>query len=244
MPSMMRQRHVALAFFRTRACALVLWPTLLLVGLPPSALAQDEHDAHHRRPEDIRSYLDHLDRPERAKEQKPADVVAALALKPGMSVADIGAGSGFFTRRFVEAVTESGTVYAVDIEPEMLQYTKESIEHLHVPFTAEFILAAPDNPKLPTASVDLIFLCNTYHHLEDRAAYFARVRSALKPGGRIAIIDFYHDERSGNVGFPRRHLVPQDTVITEMRRAGYRLLKEHTFLDRQYFLEFGQEKNS
>jgi predicted methyltransferase len=64
------------------------------------------------------------------------------------------------------------------------------------------------------------------------------VKSALKPGGRIAIVDFYHDDRSGELGFPKRHLVPRETVIDEMKEAGYRLTKEHTFLSKQYFLEF------
>src|SRR5205823_4979007 len=100
------------------------------------------------------------------------------------------------------------------------------------------ILASPDNPKLPKESVDLIFLCNTYHHLENRSEYFRNVRSALKPDGRIVIVDFYHDKRSGDVGFPRKHLVPRDTVVNEMTKAGYKLLREHTFLPRQYFLEF------
>jgi len=235
---MSHEPHRVTAFIRALVCAPLLWTTLPAGGVPSTASAQEHHDSQHRRPDNIESYLEHLDRPERAKEQKPADVVAALALKPGMSVADIGSGSGYFTRRFVEAVTESGMVYAVDIEPEMLRYAKSSVEHMHVPYTAEFIQATPDDPKLPSASVDLIFLCNTYHHLEDRPAYFARVRSALKPGGRIAIIDFYHDERSGNVGFPRRHLVPQDTVIAEMSQAGYRVHKEHGLLERQYFVEF------
>jgi ubiquinone/menaquinone biosynthesis C-methylase UbiE len=155
-----------------------------------------------------------------------------------MTVADLGSGSGYFTRRFVEAVTDGGKVYAVDVEPEMLTYVKQSVEHMYIPFTAEFILALPDNPKLPTDSVDVIFLCNVYHHLEDRATYFANIRSALKTGGMIAIIDFYHDERSGNVGFPKRHLIPRETVVSEMAQAGYKLSREHMFLPRQYFLEF------
>lgn len=200
--------------------------------------AEEQHNGHHRRPDDIRAYLEHLDSPERNRYQKPTEVIEALKLKPGMAVADIGAGSGYFTRRFVEAVTESGKVYAVDVEPEMIAYTKDSVEHMHVPYSAEFILAQPYNPKLPTESVDLIFLCNTYHHLNDRPTYFTNIKSALKPGGRIAIIDFYHDARSGDVGFPRKHLVPQQTVIDELTKAGYRLLREHTFLPRQYFLEF------
>jgi SAM-dependent methyltransferase len=109
---------------------------------------------------------------------------------------------------------------------------------MHRPFEAEFIAARPDNPKIPVESVDLIFVCNTYHHLEDRSLYFRNVKSSLKPGGRIAIIDFYQDERSGDLGFPKRHLVAKEQVVEEMSQAGYRVLKEHTFLPKQYFLEF------
>jgi len=215
------------------------WALVLCLSFPHPWPASAQHgQAEHRRPTDITQYLEQLDRPERDEYQKPGQVVEALGLKPGMAVADLGAGSGYFTRRFVKAVTDTGKVYAIDVEQEMLAYTKTSIERLHVPHAVEFILASSDNPKLPPASVDLIFLCNVFHHLENRAAYFTAVRPALKAGGRVAVVDFYHDERSGNVGFPRRHLVPRETVVEEMRQAGYRLLREHTFLPRQYFLEF------
>ena len=215
-------------------CALAL---LLWLACPWPASAQHGH-AEHRRPTDLKQYLEHLDRPERDQYQKPDQVVEALGLKAGMAVADLGSGSGYFTRRFVKAVTGRGKVYAIDVEPEMLAYTKTSIERLPIPSTVEFILASPDSPKLPPASVDLIFLCNVYHHLEDRVPYFSAVQPALKTEGRITIVDFYHDKRSGDVGFPRRHLVARETVVAEMRRAGYRLLREHAFLPRQYFLEF------
>ncbi len=218
------------------------WGLLWILPAGSTALAQQGHaheeSTHSRRPADIKQYLEHLDSPERDQYQKPSEVIEALGVKPGMTVADVGSGSGYFTRRFVEAVTASGKVYAIDVEPEMLAYAKDSLEHLHVPFSAEFILARPDDPKLPTGAVDLIFLCNVFHHLDDRATYFSKVTSALKPGGRVAIIDFYHDERSGNVGFPRKHLVPREQVIEEMTKAGYRLLREHSLLPRQYFLEF------
>lgn len=209
---------------------------LLCAILAGPALAEDQHQ--HRRPDDIKEYLKHLDSTERDRYQKPSEVIAALGLKPGMAVADLGSGSGYFTRRFVEAVTDKGVVYAVDVEPEMLAYAKESIVHMHVPYTAEFILARPDNPKLPLESLDLLFVCNTIHHLEDRSKYFRELRSSLKPGARIVIIDFYPDERSGDLGFPKRHLVSQDTVVEEMIAAGYQLAREHRFLPKQYFLEF------
>jgi arsenite methyltransferase len=210
---------------------------LLALGLfPDPAPAQEEHQ--HDRAPNVMEYLDRLDRPERDQDQKPAQVVEALALKSGLYVADLGAGSGYFTRRFVEAVGDTGKVYVIDIEPEALKYVEESLIHMHRPFDAEFILARPDNPKIPLESVNLIFVCNTYHHLADRTDYFRNVKSSLKPGGRIAIIDFYHDERSGELGFPKRHLVPREKVVEEMTEAGYRLAKEHTFLQKQYFLEF------
>lgn len=206
----------------------------LCAFLAGPAMAQDQH----RRPDDIKQYLEHLDSAARDRDQKPTQVIEALRVKPGMAVADLGSGSGYFTRRFVEAVTETGMVYAVDVEPEMLAYTKESIVHMHRPYTAEFILARPDNPKLPFESVDLLFVCNTIHHLEDRAKYFRDLTSSLKPGGRISIIDFYPDERSGELGFPKQHLVSRDTIVQELTDAGYRLDREHSFLPRQYFLEF------
>lgn len=214
---------------------LVCW--LVLTG---SGLAQDQHQ--HRRPDDIAQYLKHLDSPERDAYQKPVQVIEALKVKPGMAVADLGSGSGYFTRRFLEAVTETGKVYAVDVEPEMLAYVKESVARMNIPSSAEFILGQPDNPKLPAVSVDLIFVCNTIHHLEERTRYFRELSPALKSGGRITIIDFYPDERSGELGFPKRHLVARDTVISELTEAGYRLVHEHTFLPKQYFLEFAPER--
>jgi len=205
--------------------------------LSVTVFAAEEHQQH-RQPADIKQYLEQLDSEERDQYQKPRQVIDALNLKPGLAVADLGSGSGYFTRRFIEAVTETGKVYAVDVEPEMLKYAEESVVHMHRSYTAEFILARPDNPKLPYGSIDLLFLCNTYHHLEERTKYFSDTRSSLKPGGRLAIIDFYNDERSGELGFPKQHLVPRETVIAELTKVGYRLVREHTFLPRQYFLEF------
>src|SRR5215475_7111968 len=116
--------------------------------------AQNQHQ--HRRPENITQYLEHLDSPERDQYQKPLQVIEALNLKPGQAVADLGSGSGYFTRRLVAAVTEAGKVYAIDVEPEMLRYVEDSLVHMHAPYSAEFILARPGSPKLPAESVDLI----------------------------------------------------------------------------------------
>jgi arsenite methyltransferase len=211
----------------------LLWFSFSWGGM---ASAQEGHQ--HERMPTVMEYLDRLDRPERDQDQKPAQVVDALALTQGMYIADLGAGSGYFTRRFVEAIGDTGKVYVIDIEPEALKYVEERLVHMDRSFEAEFILARPDNPKIPVESVDLVFVCNTYHHLEGRPTYFHNLKSSLKPGGRVAIIDFYHDERSGELGFPKRHLVSKENAMEEMAEAGYRLAKEHTFLPKQYFLEF------
>jgi arsenite methyltransferase len=211
---------------------------LLEIGLPWGGQATAEQGHQHERMPSVMEYLDRLDDPERDQYQKPAQVIDALGLTPGMRVADLGAGSGYFTRRFVEAVGETGKVYVIDVEPEALKYVEHRLVQMDRPFKAEFILARPDNPKIPVESVDLIFICNTYHHLENRAEYFRNLKSSLRPGGRIAIVDFYHDDRSGELGFPKRHLVPKETVMEEMAAAGYRLSKEHRMLPKQYFLEF------
>lgn len=226
--TIVKYRFPTITLLASALCLGLLWPA--------PVRAQQGHQ--HERMPNVMEYLDRLDRPERDRDQKPSEVIEALGVKPGMSVADLGAGSGYFTRRFVEAVTDTGKVYAIDVEPEALKYVEESLVHMHRPYQAEFILARPDNPKIPFESVDLIFVCNTYHHLEDRPVYFRNSKSALRPGGRIAIVDFYHDDRSGELGFPKRHLVPRDRVVQEMTEAGYTLLREHGFLPKQYFLEF------
>ena len=207
------------------------------------ALAQQHGQGHSERrgPSNVQQYIEALEREDRDKDQKPDEVIKALHLTDYMTIADIGAGSGYFTRKFVWAVQDKGMVYAVDIEPAMLKYNEEMVEHLHTPYNAKFVLAKPDDPMLPPADVDLIFLCNTYHHLDNRSDYFKRIRQSLKPQGRVAIIDFFPDERSGNLGFSKEHLVSRDTVIREMAGAGYKLTTEHNFLSRQYFLEFVQD---
>ena len=213
------------------------------IGNPAWAQQHGQGHSERRGPSDITQYIEALERPERDKDQKPDEVIKALHLTDYLTIADIGAGSGYFTRKFVWAVQDKGMVYAIDIEPAMLKYNEEMVEHLHTPYNAKFVLTKPDDPMLPPASVDLVFLCNTYHHLGKRSDYFERVRESLKPGGRVAIIDFYHDERSGELSFPKEHLVSRDTVIREMVQAGYRLTKEHVFLTRQYFLEFVQDRS-
>ncbi|HET6675809.1 MAG TPA: class I SAM-dependent methyltransferase [Nitrospiraceae bacterium] len=215
--------------------SLLAWFAILSIG---TACAPHEHRHQHRLP-NVTEYLDRLDRAERDVDQKPAEVIHALDLKPGMAVADLGSGSGYFTRRFRERVAPGGMVYAIDVEPKALEYIQTHLGPAERPASGiTFIHADPDESKLAPESVDLLFLCNTYHHIENRSRYFSRAARAIRPGGRLAIIDFYADRRSGELGFPKDHLISREQVIDELTRAGYRLAREHTFLPRQYFLEF------
>jgi arsenite methyltransferase len=166
-----------------------------------------------------------LEDPSRDAWQKPHEVIMALKLKPTEVIADIGAGSGYFTRRFAH---HAAKVYAVDISADLLAKTKgEKIET---------VLATPDDPKLPAASVDTIFICDVLHHIENREAYYKKLAAALKPGGRIVNIDFH--KRDLPVGPPVSMKISEDEVRKEFSAAGFKQSAKHTFLPHQYFLEF------
>lgn len=226
-PSVLKRRHALVR------CLL----GCLLIPFLWSACAFEDHRHRHHLP-NVTEYLDRLDRPERDRDQKPAEVVQALGLQAGMTVADLGAGSGYFTQRFAEAVLPDGKVYAIDIEEKALEHVRARLAGRDTGSVVEYIRADPQDPKLPRAAVDVLFVCNTYHHLEQRPQYFAQAASAIRPGGRLVIIDFHADERSGDLGFGKDHLIPQDRVEQELKQAGYTVLREHRFLPRQYFLEF------
>ena len=191
---------------------------------------------------DINRYIHALERPERDQHQQPEKVIEALNLAPGMMVIDMGAGSGYFTRRLAKAVGEKGQIIAIDVEQKMLNYNKRELEKLGLADRVRFILAEKEGPTFSGNNADMVFLCDVYHHLEDQIDYLANTKPALKPNGRVVIIDYYADARSGTLGFSKRHLVPKEQVIKDMKQAGFTFVKEHTFLPRQYFLEFVPQK--
>lgn len=166
--------------------------------------------------------------------QKPETVVAALHIKPGQVIVDLGAGSGYFTFKLAKAAGAAGKVYAVDIDPDMIGLIAKRSEE-EAATNVETILAKPDDPLLPESSVDLVFTSNTYHHIDNRIAYFTNLRKYLRPGGRVAIIDF--DRRAWIEGL-LRHYTPSEFIKREMEQAGYALQEEPGFLDRQSFLIF------
>lgn len=200
----------------------------LFLSLTPLALlAQVEHQ--HHPPRSAAEYAKVLEDPSRDAWQKPHEVMQALALKSTDAVADIGAGSGYFSRRFAR---HAAKVYAVDIDAELLKRAAgEKIETVH---------AKPNDPLLPAASLDVIFICDVLHHIDQRPAYYAKLAQALKPEGRIVIVDFY--KKPLPVGPPPGMKLAEDQVKQELAAAGFTLTKSHGFLPHQYFLEFSRAR--
>ena len=216
---------------RSRRAQRALAAGALAFVLASAALAQ-EPDGHHHRFADAAQWAKVFDDPERDRWQRPDEVVAALRLAPDAKVADIGAGTGYFAVRIARAVPR-GHVYAVDIEPDMVRYVSERAGRESLP-NVTAVLAAPDDPKLPVA-VDRVLVVDTYHHIEGREAYFRRLKSRLKPGGEVAIIDF---TKESPIGPPAGMRLEPDAVKQEMARAGYALSAERAPLPNQYFLVF------
>jgi ubiquinone/menaquinone biosynthesis C-methylase UbiE len=191
-----------------------------------AALAQVPHQNHP--PRSAGEYARVLESSSRDAWQKPHEVIEALKLRPDEAVADIGAGSGYFTRRLAK---HAGKVYAVDIDQKLLELTKKNSGANVIT-----VLATPDDPKLPAGAVDTIFFCNVLHHIEARPAYYAKLLKALKPGGRLVNIDFY--KRDLPMGPPVAMKLSEGEVEAEMKAAGLRLFAKHEFLPHQYFLVF------
>jgi ubiquinone/menaquinone biosynthesis C-methylase UbiE len=173
--------------------------------------------------------------PSRDAWQKPKEVVEKLAIVPGAQVADIGAGGGYFTWHLAEAVGPNGTVYAVDVDETGLEIIKKEMQARGVKNVVP-IHAEPADPKLPDL-VDLVFSCDTYHHMKNRVVYFQSLARSLKPGGRVAILDFHpHGFFSGLLG----HGTAAEDVRREMEAAGYRVVAGFDSIDRQHFQVFSR----
>ena len=184
--------------------------------------------AHQNHPPSSAEYAKVLEDPSRDEWQKPHDVVMALDLKPTETIADIGAGTGYFARRFA---LHAGKVYAVDIDAKLLD-----IVRMDAPANLQTVLAAPDDPRLPQRSIDTIFLCDVLHHIENRPAYYSRLAKVLKPGGRIVVVDFFKKELP--VGPPPSMKLSDAEVVAEFKAAGFTLSKRLDILPYQYYLFF------
>ena len=219
----------------------------LLVG-PQGAGAQphQQHRDHGHDPgrhmehrfDDPKRYAESFDDPARDAWQMPERVIAALEVAPGETVADIGAGTGYFTVRLARD-TAARTVYAVDIEPAMVDYVRRRADEAGLRNVVG-VVADADSPNLP-APVDLALIVNTYHHIPERVAYFAALWDRMAPGGRLAIIDLRKGAPGG--GPPDEFRFTPEEISDELDRAGFELLSRQDFLARQSFLIYGMSGN-
>jgi ubiquinone/menaquinone biosynthesis C-methylase UbiE len=186
----------------------------------------------------LKGYLWLLERPERDVYQLPARVIETLALRPGERVADVGAGSGYFTVRLARAVGEEGTVWALDINETLLEHLRRRVGEEGLT-NVRVAKVAADDPGLPPGGVDTVLMVDTLHYVRDRAAYARRLRAGLAPGGRIVIIDFRPkplEERPW--GPPPEQKMAREEVDAAMAAAGLVPAAVHDFLSEQFFVEY------
>lgn len=184
----------------------------------------------HHPPQSAAEYARVLEDPARDAWQKPHEVLEALHLKGPETIADIGAGTGYFARRFARHAAQ---VYAVDIDAGLLEVCRKD-----APANLTTVLSVPDDPKLADGAADLIFFCDVLHHIQNRTAYLEKVRRALRSGGRVAVIDFH--KRPLPVGPGPAMKIARETMVEEFEKAGFQRVEEFDFLPYQYFLVFAR----
>ena len=200
------------------------------IGAPPDS-------SRDRVPAPPMSYLgaDWLTRPERIEEEQPDKMLDALRIRPGMVVADIGAGVGYHAFRMAERVGPEGRVYATDIQEEMLVILKKSARERGVKNVIP-VLSGEVSTGLPAGSVDLVLMVDVYHELSEPERFLSALKVALKPGARVALVEFRGEDPS--VPILEEHKMTAAQVVKELSASGFRLVERHDFLPWQHILIF------
>jgi ubiquinone/menaquinone biosynthesis C-methylase UbiE len=176
-----------------------------------------------------------LDRPERMAEERPDLAVKLLRLKEGMAVADIGAGSGYFTERLAQAVGPTGKVFATDVQPGMLRLLEIRRKQKNLA-NVQVVRGTLQSTGLAAASIDLALLVDVYHEFGEPQAMLQDLRRALKPGGRIALVEYRKEDP--DVPIREEHKMSEKQAIAELTAAGFRHLKTERALPRQHLILF------
>lgn len=215
--------------------------TLVLAGAATFALVAQQGPGRH--PVSGREYAwpmglggaPWLDREEREAEEAPTRALAIMKVAPGSSVADIGAGSGYFTERLARLVGPTGKVYAADIQQGMLDLLRARIARERLT-NVSLILSAPADPKLPAQSIDLALMVDVYHELHDPQAVLGHIRDALKPGGRLVLVEYKGEDPSIPILPSHKMTVAQAKL--EVETEGFVLTTTDSSLPRQHVLIF------
>ena len=186
---------------------------------------------------DVDSYIERFERDGREVFDKREQIVQNCLLKEGMDVADIGAGTGFLTRMFAQAVGEKGTVWAVDISDEFIEHIEKSAQAEGLS-NIRGVVCGQDDTRLPPNSVDLVFISDTYHHFEFPAKTMASVHRALRKGGQLIVIDLHRKEGETDEWLLDHIRADRETVIREIQAAGFGVVGEADFLEENYFPRF------
>ena len=183
-----------------------------------------------------------LEGPQRVATQKIDEVLTKLALKPGMVVADIGAGSGLFSRPLAKAVAPAGKVYAVDVQQDLLDYINKRDKEENIR-NIQTVLGEFNDPKLPARDVDLAFINDVLHHIQNRAVYLKALAKYVKASGRIAIIEMNKNDPNTPHKSQPELLVGREEIQQWMSDAGFKLVQEHPdlFPGTKWFLVFGKK---
>ena len=213
---------------------------------PPMASGQPhpEHGEHGRRHgehghgyhkdfSDAAGFSAHFDDPARDAWQRPGEVIEHLRIPTGSTVADLGAGTGYFIAALSRSVGPSGKVLALDVEPKMVEFLARRAREQQLA-NVEPKLVQPDDPGLPPHALSRILIVNTWHHIDDRAAYARRLAGALYPGGEIWIVDFTPDS---DLGPPPEHRLEAGQVVAELEAGGLdAVVVEPEALPKQYLV--------
>jgi predicted methyltransferase len=197
-------------------------------GAPSAAPSQPAPLVH--RFQHAEQWAREFDDPARDAWQKPADVVAAMHIIVGMTVADIGAGTGYFEPYLSRAVGPSGTVLALDIEPDMIRYLRERATREHLDNVRPELVRV-DDPRLPAQGVDRVLIVDTWHHIPGHAAYLLKLRAGLAQGATVTIVEFTMDSPHGP---PKAHRIPQEGLVAELVGAGMKAEENILALPYQY----------
>jgi ubiquinone/menaquinone biosynthesis C-methylase UbiE len=174
-----------------------------------------------------------LEEPSRVASLQIDRVIEVLEIGPGQRVVDLGAGTGVFARPFAQAMSEGGIVYAVDVNRELLEHIGRTAEEEGIANILT-VLADDDDPLIPEP-VDLIFICDTLHHIPHRDSYVATLRRYLKPGGRVAVLDFQQGNSPHLMGSMKYTLEELDRWMLD---AGYTVAGRHDFIDDNFFVVY------
>src|SRR5262245_5840428 len=186
---------------------------------------------------DLKEFIERFEGESREIAAHAGAIVAACKLRPGLAVADVGAGTGLFTRKFAAAVGTKGKVFAVDIAPAFLRHIEKTCREGKLT-NVETVLCDQFSTKLPKGSVDLVFICDTYHHFEYPQRTLQSIHDALRPGGQVILIDFHRIKGNSSEWVMGHGRAGQEVFVREITAAGFAVAGEEKILKENYFVRF------